>query len=292
MRFTVAVAMTPADQYAPLARAADAAGWDGIAVPDSPFFPERVDAKYHYTADGSRYWNGDTPFLDPFVAIPAMAAVTERVRFLTMVLKLPIRQPLLVAKTVGSISALAGPGRMALGVGLSWIPQEFTWLAEDFESRGPRTDEAIEVIRALLAGGMVEHHGPHYDFDRLQMSPAADGPVPIIVGGHTKPALRRAARLGDGWVSANLPTAELAPIIERLREQLAAEGRAADPFEIIVIATDAVDADGVRRLADFGVTEAITQPWWFYGGDPNDLQVRVDSIERFAAEVITPFSRQ
>jgi alkanesulfonate monooxygenase SsuD/methylene tetrahydromethanopterin reductase-like flavin-dependent oxidoreductase (luciferase family) len=119
------------------------------------------------------------------------------------------------------------------------------------------------------------------------MSPSASGVVPIIVGGHTKPALRRAARLGDGWVSANLPTAELLPIIEQLRGALAAEGRDDEPFEIIVIATDAFDADSFGRLADLGVTEAITQPWWFYGGDPNDLQVRVDSLHRFAEEVIS-----
>jgi probable F420-dependent oxidoreductase len=291
MRFTVAVAMTPAEQYLPVARTADATGWFGIAVPDSPFFPETVEAKYLYTGDGARYWTGDTPFLDPFVAIPAMAAVTERVRFLTMVLKLPIRQPLLVAKTVGSISALAGRDRMALGVGLSWIPQEFQWLGEDFDSRGPRTDEMVEIIRALLAGGMVEHHGAHYDFDRLQMSPHAEGTVPIIVGGHTKPALRRAARIADGWVSANLPTAELVPMIEQLKANLAAEGRADDPFEIIVIATDAFDVDGFKRLEELGVSEAITQPWWLYGGgDPNDLQVRLDSLDRFAEQVIYRFS--
>src|SRR3954453_19489903 len=78
MRFTVAVAMTPAEQYLPLARTADAAGWVGLAVPDSPFFPETVEAKYLYTGDGARYWTGDTAFLDPFVAMPAMARATGR----------------------------------------------------------------------------------------------------------------------------------------------------------------------------------------------------------------------
>jgi alkanesulfonate monooxygenase SsuD/methylene tetrahydromethanopterin reductase-like flavin-dependent oxidoreductase (luciferase family) len=178
---------------------------------------------------------------------------------------------------------------LALGVGLSWIPEEFTWLSEDFASRGPRTNEAIGIIRALLAGGMVEHHGEHYDFDRLQMSPAPAKAVPMIVGGMTAPALRRAARLGDGWVSANVTTEVLASTITDLRAALDVEGHADDPFEIIAIATDAFDADGFKRLADLGVTEAITQPWWFYGGDPEDLQVRVDAIHRFAEEVITPF---
>ncbi len=292
MRFSVALAMCPPSHYLPVAQAADESGWFGLAVPDSPFFPETVEAKYHYTADGSRYWTGDTPFLDPFVAIPAMAAVTERLRFLTMVLKLPIRQPLLVAKTVGSIAALAGDDRMALGVGLSWIPQEFEWLGEDFGTRGPRTDESVQIIRELLAGGMVEHHGPHYDFGRLQMSPAPTKPVPMIIGGMTKPALRRAARIGDGWVSANVTTAELATSIADLRAALEAEGRDPSAFEIIVIATDAFDRETFARVEELGVTEAITQPWWFYGGDPNDLQVRIDSVRRFADEVIPAFSRQ
>jgi probable F420-dependent oxidoreductase len=284
MRFSVALAMCDPDQYLPVARAADEAGWHAVAVPDSPFFPEQTSAAYHYSADGGRYWNGDTPFLDPWVAIPAMAAVTERLRFYTMVLKLPIRQPLLIAKTVATAAVLSGD-RVALGVGLSWMPEEFVWLAEDFASRGPRTDEAVAIIRTVLAGGMVEHHGKHYDFDRLQMSPVPSAPVPIYIGGMTPPALRRAARIGDGWISANVTTDELALSIEQLRAALAAQGRTTDGFEIKVVATDAFDLDGFRRLRDLGVTDAITQPWWFYGGDPNSVTTKVDAVRRFADEI-------
>ena len=165
MQFTVAFPMIPADHHLPLARAAEAAGFTSIAVPESVFYPETVSAKYPYTPDGSRFWPPETPFLDPFVSIPAMAAVTERIRFYTNVLKLGIREPLLVAKAVSSAAVLSND-RVGLGVGLSWIPEEFEWLRQDMRTRGKRTDEAIEIIRAVCTGEFVEYHGRHYDFDR------------------------------------------------------------------------------------------------------------------------------
>jgi probable F420-dependent oxidoreductase len=285
MRFTVALAMCDPEHYLPVARAADESGWHAVAVPDSPFFPKHTDASYHYSSDGGRYWDAATPFPDPWVVIPAMAAVTEQVRFYTMVLKLPIRQPLLVAKTVATAAVLSHD-RVALGVGLSWMPEEFAFLSEDFKTRGPRTDEAVAIIRAVLAGGMVEHHGEHYDFEPLQMSPVPSVPVPIYIGGMTKPALRRAARIGDGWISANATTDELATTIDALRAALDAEGRTTEGFEIKVVATDAFDLDGFKRLRDLGVTDAITQPWWFYGGELDALPTKVDGVRRFADEVM------
>ncbi|MCI3948235.1 MAG: putative F420-dependent oxidoreductase, Rv2161c family, partial [Acidimicrobiales bacterium] len=174
MRFTVPFPMLPADHLLPLAQAAEAAGFDAIALPDSVFYPEVVSAGYPYTPDGSRFWAAETPFVDPFVSVAAMAAVTERIHFYTNVVKLPIRNPLLVAKQVSTLAVLSGD-RFALGVGLSWMPEEFEWTGTEKRTRGARTDEAIEIIRAVCAGGgpqWVEHHGRHYDFERLMISPA------------------------------------------------------------------------------------------------------------------------
>jgi probable F420-dependent oxidoreductase len=285
MKFTVAVAMSDPEHYLPVAACADAHGWDAVAVPDAPFFPEKVSVPYPYVAGGERFWSAETAWIDPWVAIPAMAAVTTRLRFYTHVLKLPLRHPLLVAKTVGSAAVLSG-NRVGLGVGLSWIPEEATYCGVDYATRGPRTDEAIEIIRALLRGGMVEHHGRHYAFDRIQMSPAPSLPVPIYVGGHSEPALRRAARLGDGWCSAMTTEDDTRRIVSRLRELRAEHGRAELPFEIQVSPVDAFDADGYRRLGDLGVTDVITQPWLLYGGGLTaSLQERKDGIKRFADEV-------
>ncbi len=287
MRFTVPLPMMPADHYVPMARAAEANGFDSIAVPDSVFFPETVSGDYPFSGDGDRWWPADTPFLDPFVAIPAMAAVTERITFLTNVLKLPLRHPLLVAKQVASIAALSGD-RFRLGVGISWIPEEFVWTGTDMRTRGARTDEAIEIIRAVCAGGApawVEHHGRSYDFDKLMISPVPARPVRVLVGGHSDHAMRRAARLGDGWISANVTAAELEALVARLHAHLAEAGRSAEGFEVNGLAMDVLDVDGFRRLEAAGVTECQVVPWYFYGGDPNDLGVQVDSLSRFADEV-------
>jgi probable F420-dependent oxidoreductase len=291
MRWTVAFPMFPADHLVPMARRAEEAGFDTITVPDSVFFPEKVEAKYPYSPDGSRFWTGETPFVDPFVAISAMAAVTERIRFLTNVVKLPIRDPLLVAKQLSSMAALSHD-RVGLGVGLSWIPEEFAWTHTDMKTRGKRADEMIEILRLVCGGGgprFVEYHGTYYDFDRLMMAPAPEQAVPIFVGGLSEPGLRRAARLGDGWISVQNTEAEITGAIDDLARYREEYGTAAKPFEINALCMDVFDLDGYRRLVDRGVTELQTVPWYFYGGDPDDLQVQLDSLGRFADEVITRF---
>jgi probable F420-dependent oxidoreductase len=288
VKFTVAFPMFPADHLAPMAWAAEEAGFDSICVPDSVFFPKDVSAKYPYTPDGERFWAPDTPFIDPFVAIPAMAAITKRIRFYTNVVKLPIRHPLLVAKQVASIAALSN-NRFAIGVGLSWIPEEFLWTHTDKKTRGARTTEAIEIIKKVCAGGTpayVEYHGTHYDFDELMISPVPTEPVPVYVGGHAEAGLKRAASIGDGWISVNTTTEQISEAITKLDRYRAEAGRKDEPFVISVLAIDAFDADGYRRLEDLGVTHAQVVPWYFYGGDPEDLEVRRESLFKFADEVM------
>ena len=281
--------MFPADHLVPMARAAEAAGFDSITVPDSVFYPETVSAKYPYSADGGRFWPADTPFVDPFISIAAMAAVTERIKFLTNVVKLPIRDPLMVAKQLSSMAVLSGE-RVALGVGLSWIPEEFTWTHTDMRTRGKRADEMIEILQLLCGGGGAqyhEYHGQFYDFDRLMMAPSPERAVPIYVGGLSDPGFRRAARLADGWISVQNSEKEITHALAELARYRAEYGRDHLPFEVNALCIDVFDLDGYKRLEDKGVTELQTVPWYFYGGDPNDLSVKLDSLARFADEVIT-----
>jgi probable F420-dependent oxidoreductase len=288
MRFTVPLPMLPSHHYVPMAIAAEANGFDSVAVPDSVFFPETVSGDYPFADGGERWWAPDTPFLDPFVAIAAMAAVTERITFLTNVLKLPLRSPLLVAKQVASLASLSRD-RFRLGVGVSWMPEEFAWTGTNMKTRGARTDETIDIIKAICAGGgpqWVDHHGRHHHFDRLMISPAPDRPVKVLVGGHSDIAMERAVR-NDGWISANCTEAELVELVTRLRNHLAEAGREPGPgFEVNALAVDVFDPDGFRRLADLGVTEAQVVPWYFYGGDPTALDTQVDSLARFADTVV------
>ncbi len=289
MQFSLALPMLPPEHFLPLARAAEDAGYGSIAVPESVFFPEEVSAGYPYTADGGRFWAPETPFLDPFVAIPAMAAVTERISFYTNVLKLGIRDPLLVAKTVSSAAAMAD-GRVGLGVGLSWIPEEFEWLGKDMRTRGARTNEAIEIIRLVCSGEWVEYHGKHYDFGRLMVRPVPTQPVPIYVGGLSEPGLNRAARLADGWISVANTTAEIAEVAPRLAELRAQYGRSDVPFEIKALCTDVFDLDGFRRMEDLGVTDAMVCPWYFRPGDVDALDHQVDAVAWFGEEIVARFA--
>ncbi|MGW5646908.1 TIGR03619 family F420-dependent LLM class oxidoreductase [Saccharopolyspora sp. NPDC003752] len=286
MKFTLSVAMSPLDQLTELARTAEECGFDSVALPDSLFYSEQVSAAYPYTPDGSRMWTAETPWADPLIAAAAMGAATSRLRFYTSVLKLGPRNPVLLARQLASVAVLTGD-RFGLGIGLGWAPEEFEWCGAPYAKRGARVDEAIEVLRLILGGGMVEYHGEFFDFDRLQMSPAPARPVPIYVGGHTDAALRRAARVGDGWASAMMGIDDLRSTIGRLAELRAECGRAGEPFEIQAVCVDRFGVDGYREQAEIGVTDAIVVPWLFDGhGFDADLSTKQSSIAKFAGNVI------
>ena len=282
MKYTVSVAMSPVDQLVDLAKTAEEVGFDSIALPDSIFYMEKQSADYPYTADGSRMWNEDTPWADPLIVAGAMGAVTSKLRFYTNVMKLGSRNPLLLARQVGSVANLTN-NRFGFGVGIGWAPEEFEWCGVPYAKRGKRVDEMIEVIKLVLAGGMVEFHGDFYDFEKLQMSPAPSEPVPFYVGGHTDVALKRAARIGDGWTSAMLTCDQLAEIIGKLKALLAEHDRADVPFEFQAVCIDKFDVDGHRELAEAGVTDNIVIPWIFDGhGFDAPIEKKKDSLKRYA----------
>ncbi|WAL64147.1 TIGR03619 family F420-dependent LLM class oxidoreductase [Amycolatopsis cynarae] len=287
MKFSVSVAMNPLEQFGELARTAEENGFSSVVLPDSLFYSEKVSADYPYTPDGNRFWNAETPWADPLIAVASMGAVTERIRFYTSVLKLGSRNPVLLARQVGSVAAFTG-NRFGLGLGVGWTPEEFEWCGAPYANRGKRVDEAIEVLRLILDGGMAEYHGRFFDFDKLQMSPAPSERVPFYIGGHTEVALRRAARVGDGWSSAMMKFDELRDTITRLNALRAEYGRAEEQFEFQAVCVDRFGLDGYRQQAEIGVTDVITQPWVFEGvgfGDP--LGPKKDAIKKFADEIIS-----
>jgi probable F420-dependent oxidoreductase len=285
MRFVIPTPFSDPVHLVDTARAADEYGYDYVAVPDHVVFPESIDSKYPYSDDGSRIWRPATPWVDPMVAIGAMSSVTSRLRFVTHVFVLSMRNPFLVAKAVSTAAVLSND-RISLGVGVGWMREEFELLGQDFDSRGERTDEAVEVLRLLCRGGMVEHHGRHYDFERLEISPVPAKPVPILVGGRSAGAFQRAARYGDGWIAVLHEFNELASIIAHLRMLRRRFGREGELFEIHGACSEAVDLDGFRRMRDIGVTHAVVVPWIFYGGDSGSMADRREGLERFAGDVI------
>ena len=286
MKYACSIAMGPIDQLIEIARTAEEVGFDSIALPDSLFYMETASEKYPYTPDGSRMWDENTPWVDPLIAAGAMGAVTSTIRFYTNVMKLGSRNPLLLARQVGSVANLTN-NRFGFGVGIGWAPEEFEWCGVPYARRGARVDEMIEVIKLVLGGGMVEFHGEFYDFDKLQMSPAPSEPVPFYVGGHTEVALKRAARVSDGWTSAMMTLEQLSDTIKRINELRAEYGRADGPFEFQAVCIDRFGVDGHREMAQAGVTDNIVIPWIFDGlGFDAPLEKKKDSLKRFAETYI------
>ncbi len=279
--------MTNPSFYLPLVKAAEEAGYDSMVVPDSICYPEVSDSKYPFNPDGSREFLEGKPFLEPFSIIPAMGAVTERIRFVTFVLKLPIRNPVLVAKQVTSTAVLTD-NRLLLGVGTSPWPEDYEICDVPWAGRGKRMDEQIAVIRGLSAGGYFEFHGDVYDIPSVMMSPAPTKPLPILIGGHHEAALVRAATSGDGWLHGGGDPADLPGLLARLAELRKEHGTEDKPFEIHVISMDAFSVDGVHQLEEQGVTDVIVGFRWPYvtEQDPEPLSDKIDALRRFADDVI------
>ena len=287
MRFSYAESMTDPSFYAPLARAAEEAGYDSMVVPDSICYPRHSTSVYPFNPDGSREFLEDKPFLEPFSLIPALGAVTSRLRFVTFVLKLPVRNPVLVAKQATSTAVLTG-NRLVLGVGTSPWREDYEVTGVPWARRGQRMDEELQIIRGLSAGGYFEYHGEVFDLAPVKISPVPSEPLPILIGGHGEAALRRAARAGDGWLHGGGDLADLPGLLARLAELRRAEGTADRPFEIHVISMDAYTVDGVRRLEEQGVTDAIVGFRWPYqvGPDTEPLAGKLAKLRRFADDVI------
>jgi alkanesulfonate monooxygenase SsuD/methylene tetrahydromethanopterin reductase-like flavin-dependent oxidoreductase (luciferase family) len=285
VRFSYAEAMTDPAYYIPLAKAAEAAGYSSMTIPDSIAYPFESDSKYPYTPDGSREFLDGKAFIETFVLTAALGAVTTTLRFNFFVLKLPIRPPALVAKQAGSLAALIG-NRVGLGVGTSPWPEDYEVMGVPFARRGKRMDECIDILRGLTSGEYFEFHGEFYDIPKTKMTPAPSRPIPILVGGHADAALRRAAR-ADGWMHGGGGPAELDRFLAKLKGFREEEG-AGGPFEVHVISADGFTLDGVKRLEDKGVTDVIVgfRIPYIVGPDTEPLETKIRNLEMFAENVI------
>jgi probable F420-dependent oxidoreductase len=279
--------MTDPSFYLPLAQAAEAAGYDSMVIPDSICYPAHATSTYPYSPDGTREFLDGKPFLEPFSLIPALGVVTRRLRFVTFVLKLPVRNPVLVAKQATSTAVLTG-NRLLLGVGTSPWREDYDILGVPWERRGRRLDEDVEVIRGLAAGGYFGYDGELVKIPPVKLSPVPTEPIPILFGGHSEAMLRRAARTGDGWMHGGGDPADLPGLLARLAELRRAEGTADRPFEVHVISMDAFSVDGVRRLEDQGVTDVIVGFRWPYTAeaDAQPLADKIGALTTFADKII------
>ena len=279
MQFYVSSAFLDIAEIVEIAKAADELGYQGMAIPDHVVNLETLATPYPYTDDGQRRWQPFTPWPDPWVLVGALAQVTERLKFVTTVYIPGMRDPYSAAKAVGTAACLAG-GRVELGIGVGWCEEEFTLLGQPFTDRGKRTDEMLELMKALWRPGWTDFDGEFYRTPRLEMTPTPPR-IPIYVGGLSDIALRRAAR-NDGWIGDLIGMDQAIAGADRIRQLRADRGLSMDDFTIITPLMDAFTVEHFARAGDAGITAVLTMPWVFFHGPTATLAQKIDGMRRFS----------
>jgi probable F420-dependent oxidoreductase len=288
MRFSYQVGMSDANHYLPLAKAAEAAGYDGITIPDSICYPKECSSKYPYNKDGSREFLESVPFLESLIAVSAMAAVTDTIRFATFVYKLAVRQAPVVAKQVQSIQQLSD-NRFDFGVGISPWEEDFAVCDVPWERRGKRFDEQLAILKGLESGDFFSFEGELHNMPANKMCPAPTAPTPILMGGHSDPALKRAARIGDGWMCAGADMAQLTDYITKLNHWRKEYGTAEKPFKIFTTGQNAFTPEGIAELEALGVTDVVIAFRNVYELEPDhSLEKKIQMLNWYATEFIGP----
>ncbi|MBW2386158.1 MAG: TIGR03619 family F420-dependent LLM class oxidoreductase, partial [Deltaproteobacteria bacterium] len=263
MKFWQSLFLCEGDQVVEVAKDVEEIGFHGALIADHLLHFDSQNSKYLYSEDGKPHsFTADTLWPESWSLIATLCAVTERIRFATNVFILPLRNPIEVAKATGSV-AYFGNDRVVLGVGAGWMKEEFDALGVDFATRGRRYDECIEVIRKLQSGEMVEHHGEFFDFPPVVMTPTPTRPVPIYCGGSSRVALRRSARVGDGWLGPGQLLEDAIATVQEIHKLRSEYGRENEPFDTVVPVYGEVTPDDVKRLEDAGATGFVSLPFAF-----------------------------
>jgi probable F420-dependent oxidoreductase len=287
-----------------LAQKADGLRYSSLFVTDHVVIPTTYDSPYPYAPSGRFAGDWTNGYLEPLALMGVLAGLTSRVKLGTSVLVVPYRNPVVTAKMLATIDVLSG-GRVTVGVGVGWMREEFEALgAPDFDRRGAASDEYIRIFKALWTQDPASHHGEFYRFDAIRClpHPVQEPHPPIWIGGHSKAALRRVARLGDGWhpVGAN-PAAPLRPpemraLLDDLHRLTEAEGR--DPTRLAISykapiydAGQGVDGGTERRLFsgspqaiadDIGAFAALGVGELIFDFRSESLAESLDRMARFA----------
>jgi probable F420-dependent oxidoreductase len=231
-----------------------------VWAPEHVVFLERFSSRYPYSRGQNLPVTTEIPLLNPFMALTYAAARTTRIRLATGICLVPEYNPLLLAKICATLDYLSG-GRLLLGIGIGWLREEFDALGIPWERRAQRTREYIEAMRCVWGSGR-SYSAEFVNFDGALSypKPVKGAGLPVLVGGQTEAALKRAASYGNGWCGFNLTPQETAQAINRLRELLAANGRGTDGFEFSVSPTADATPDDLRRYRDAGVDELYLTP--------------------------------
>lgn len=261
---------------------AEKAGFESLWGGEHVIIPDTIESRYPYTEDGKIPAEPETPIPDPLIWLAFAAAAAPTLRLGTCILIVPQRNPVILAKELATLDQISD-GRVELGLGVGWLKEEFDALGVPWERRGARNDEYIAAMRELWKGPHAEFHGEFVDFQPVTCSPRpVNGNIPILVGGDTDIAIRRAARLADGYFPGEGNPDELAKLINRLHHACEKEGRDPASIEINAMfgAQMADPAAGVEQLKELGVGRIMVPAFFFAGPDG------LDRMEAFAEQVM------
>lgn len=285
MKFGLAFASSVGtDQHSALelCRQAEALGFDSVWGGEHVIRPDRIASAYPYADDGQMPGGPETAIPDPLVWLAYVAAAAPRVRLGTCILIVPQRNPLVLAKELATLDHLSG-GRVELGIGVGWMEEEFQTLGVPWPRRGARTDEYVAAMRALWAGPHAEFHGEFVDFEPVTCSPRPiQDSIPILVGGDTPAAVRRAARYADRYFPGTTKPGELQTRIGDLSAACEKQGR--DPSSVAVDAIFGLQmmdpVAGVEEFEKLGIARAMVPAFFFAGPGGGDR------LAEFAEKVV------
>lgn len=267
-----------------IGQAAEAAGFDSVWTVEHVLVPQGYESEYPYDPSGRMPLAETVDMPDPLIWLTWVAAATERLKVATGILIVPQRPAAVTAKEVATLDTLS-EGRVLLGVGAGWLAEEFAALGVPFEKRGKRLDAYIEAMRALWGDEPATLHNDFVDLERAISLPSPPrGSVPIVIGGHTEVAARRAGRLGDGFFPGRGKPERLAELIELMRRTAEDAERDPDAIEVTAGSMDVLGEDPigvVEELAAIGVDRMVIPPLSF------DLDALEDALAGFAENVIS-----
>jgi probable F420-dependent oxidoreductase len=265
-----------------VASAAEAQGCESFWTVEHMIVPSDYLSRYPYSPGGRMPLTGDDPIPDPLDVLAYVAAITSRLRLGTCVIILPEHHPVQLAKRLATIDVLSG-GRVTVGVGVGWLEEESRALGVPFQERGARTDEYLDVMRALWRDGVASFDGRFVQFDQVKSfpKPVQQGGVPVMIGGHSPAAARRAGQRGDGFYPLGVGPGELVDLLAVMGPAAVSAGR--DPAAIEVTTGAPADLETAKRFADLGVSRFILSD---RGKDGVEGAIRL--MGQFMDSVISP----
>jgi probable F420-dependent oxidoreductase len=274
VKFGIALGALNSHFHADATDEAERLGYESVWLPEHLVLPVRMSRSPHPGEDHPPV-PPTTPVFDAFAYLGFLAGRTREIRLGTHVYNIGLRHPFTAARAVQTLDIVSG-GRFEFGVGASWLGEEWRAVGLHFESRGRRVDEAIEVCKRLWTEPEVAHEGEFFRFDAVafEPKPVQEPWPPILIGGESGAALRRAAQFGDGWIGMGHTFKSAADQIGRLRELRNEYGRGAAPFQTC-LGGAVTSAEDVRYWEDLGVTRLVVSPW-------RRSPEAIDGMRRFA----------